>query len=769
MQDNSTTTETAAVPESASSTPRKDKLELLKELSRGSVGTVHKARSPQANRLVALRQFQVPEWLDDVTELMQRILKEARGASGLDHPGIAHLYTCGYREFTVFMTAEFVEGQTLRELLSSRSPDLNEVLNIARQLCAALDYAHDKGVFHHFLNTSNIKVLADGTVKVLDFGLLRDKELLSHTPAKKLENEPYLSPEQIRNKLPDRAANLFSAATIIYELYTQRNPFHGKHLGEVDRAITDTNPHPLHMAHHRVPESISRVVLKGLSKNPAERYANGQALIKALEEAAKEQARANATGSRPAFNGNATGSHPVYNGNATGSHPVYTGNATGSHPVYNGNSTGSHPVYRDPAPATGSRPAFQGPEASTGARPAFAGSPSSTSPRPPVRDIGNQTIRIAPPKTSSSAATTNRIPASQTTARVQVSTTNHWKLVAIVIACLVAVGVLAMMFQRRPADIPAEAADARPAASAPKRATAPPFSTPQQEVSTPQQPEPAPADTSAEVTVQPIETASHSYRNKRGTAQRVQRVKTTAPAGPAQGELGVSSFPPGATVTIEGRSETFQTPQALGPLPVGTYKVTITKPGYAPETRSMQVTAGNRASVDVRLTAVKGWLTVSGTPAGASVWIDGKDTGRVTPVELILDPASHNITVRKSGYLDTNFEIKMVAGQSTNYAPTLMVAGRTDNIRIVGNGGVGKYFGGNGASNGSARIDIRSEPKGAQVLVNGTPLQKTTPVVIQVDAGSYDITLQKDGYKSMHDSAIVGADDTVKIERTLSR
>ena len=758
MQENSTTTETAAVPESASSAPRKDKLELLKELSRGSVGTVHKARSPQANRMVALRQFQVPEWLDDVNALMQRIMKEARAASGLDHPGIAHLYTCGYREFTVFMTAEFVEGQTLRELLSSRSPDLNEVLNIAKQLCAALDYAHDKGVFHHFLNTSNIKVFADGTVKVLDFGLLRDKELLSHTPAKKLENEPYLSPEQVRNKLPDRAANLFSAATIIYELYTQRNPFSGKHLGEVDRAITDTNPHPLQMAHHRVPESISRVVLKALSKNPVERYASGQALIKALEEAAKEQPRANATGSRPAFNGNATGSHPVYNGNATGSHPVY-----------NGNATGSHPVYKDPAPSTGARPVFQNPEPATGARSPFAGSPSSTSSRPPVRDIGNQTIRIAAPKGSPSGAATTRIPGSQTTTRVQVSSTNHWKLVAIVVACLVVVGVLAMMFQRRPVDIPAEATDARPVASAPKRATAPPpFSAPQQ-VSTPQQQESAPAETSAAVTVQPVETVSRSSRNKRGSAQRAERVKTTAPAGPAQGELGVSSFPPGATVTIEGRSETFQTPQALGPLPVGTYKVTVTKPGYAPEIRSLQVTAGNRTSVDVKLTAVKVWLTVSGSPAGANVLIDGKDTGRVTPVELILDPASHTVTVRKSGYLDTSTEIKMVAGQSTNYAPTLMVAGRTDNIRIVGNGGVGKYFGGNAASNGSARIDIRSEPKGAQVLVNGTPLQKTTPVIIQVDAGSYDITLQKDGYKSMHESAIVGADDTVKIERTLSR
>jgi hypothetical protein len=126
----------------------------------------------------------------------------------------------------------------------------------------------------------------------------------------------------------------------------------------------------------------------------------------------------------------------------------------------------------------------------------------------------------------------------------------------------------------------------------------------------------------------------------------------------------------------------------------------------------------------------------------------------------------HNVSVRKAGYLDAGTEIKLAAGQALSYSPTLMVAGRTDNIRIVTGG---KLFNGGGAHNGMALIQIKSEPKGAQVVVNGTPLQKTTPVEIQVDAGSYDITLQKEGYKPLRESAIVGAEDRVKIERTLSR
>src|SRR5262249_37651934 len=140
------TTESTAA--STPAAPRTDRLELVKELARGSIGIVHKARNSQLGRLIALRQFEVPQWLDDVNELLKRILEEAKAASVLDHPNIVRLNTCGYRNFTVFMTTEFVEGQNLKELLAARSPEFPEILAIAKQICEALDYAHEKGVFH---------------------------------------------------------------------------------------------------------------------------------------------------------------------------------------------------------------------------------------------------------------------------------------------------------------------------------------------------------------------------------------------------------------------------------------------------------------------------------------------------------------------------------------------------------------------------------------------------------------------------------------------
>src|SRR3979409_333249 len=164
-----TATGNATASATAAAAPRTDRLELVKELPRGSVGVVHQARNPQQNRSVVLRKFEVPEWLDDISRLMQKRLGEARSATALDHPNIARLHTCGYKDFTVFMTAEFVEGRKLKESMDKAQPEMSEVLQLAKQLLAALDYAHSKGVVHNFLNPTNIKVLPDGTVKLLDF------------------------------------------------------------------------------------------------------------------------------------------------------------------------------------------------------------------------------------------------------------------------------------------------------------------------------------------------------------------------------------------------------------------------------------------------------------------------------------------------------------------------------------------------------------------------------------------------------------------------
>ena len=239
------------------------------------------------------------------------------------------------------------------------------------------------------------------------------------------------------------------------------------------------------------------------------------------------------------------------------------------------------------------------------------------------------------------------------------------------------------------------------------------------------------------------------------------------PAAVAEGEMVISSAPAGAVVEIEGHPGSYgRTPLNVASLKPGTYKVTVSKSGYAPEVRRVEVSGGNRATLDVRLTPTQGFLTVRSTPLGASILINGVDTGKVSPAEFSLDPAVQNIVLHKEGYLDAQTEIKLTAGQTVSYAPSLREAGRTDNIKAVG--GLSKIFGG-GLAHGMARIEVKTRPEGAQITINGTAYAKTTPVVLQVGPGNYDISLHKEGYQPVVKSLVVKSEDKLKIDEALPK
>jgi hypothetical protein len=199
----------------------------------------------------------------------------------------------------------------------------------------------------------------------------------------------------------------------------------------------------------------------------------------------------------------------------------------------------------------------------------------------------------------------------------------------------------------------------------------------------------------------------------------------------------------------------------------GSYKVRLRKRGYATETRVVEVSSGKRAAVEVKLTATQGFLTVTSTPAGASIWIGGQDTGKLTPAEFMLDPTHHSIVLRKDDYLDESTDITIAAGESASYSPSLRAAGRTDTIKSVG-GGFSRIFGG-GPSHGMAQIEIKTEPKGAQIMINGKMLERTTPAVIQVETGNYDIVLKKDGYQPVVKSVTLGSKEKAKIKEMLEK
>ena len=696
----------AATPApSAESGPRTDRLELLQQYG-GTIGVVHKARNPKLNRVVALRQLQVPDWLDDADDLIKRIIDEARSAGALDHPNIARLFTAGYKGFTIFLTAEFVEGQNVKEFVNTQKLGVPQIVALGKQLCAALDSAHQKRILHYALTPANLKVLPNGTLKILDFGLLRDKQLYSPTPAKRLESEHYLSPEQLRNKPIDTRTNTFSAAIIIYELLTTRNPFGGKHLGEVDRNITDIEPAPASMAHPRVPDAISKVLAKALAKDPAARFQTAAELATALEEALNPPAKPVTPAPAPSI-------APL--ASSTGTRPAA--------PVIPINSARSTTLA---VPSNGEQDKPQTP-----AKPQIPAKPP--------------TMQIPKPATTMMRAQ----PAPAAPSKIPVKILTQWKLVAAAVAVVFVVSAMAISLNHR-SKVSAKAAE--------------PVPSEQQ-----QDPQPVQIVSSDGGTAAQPQIEIREVQPRTGKPRTVRTQRVAMPVAAAEGQLMISSEPDGANIVVEGRPEqSWKTPQMISSLAPGTYRVTISKAGYATETHSLEVLSGNRTSLDVKLNALKASLTIGGTP-GARIMIDGRDTGRFSPAEFNLDPAVHNISLHKEGYFDSTTDIKLAPGQQASYSPTLKQAGRTDNIKVVG-GGFKKIFGGGGgSSDGMSRIEIKSEPRGAQITINGTALSKTTPLEIQLEPGNYEITLQKDGYKPLHKSISAQANDKLKIDETLAQ
>jgi hypothetical protein len=226
------------------------------------------------------------------------------------------------------------------------------------------------------------------------------------------------------------------------------------------------------------------------------------------------------------------------------------------------------------------------------------------------------------------------------------------------------------------------------------------------------------------------------------------------------GSLAVDSTPQGAQIQLDGKSDpSWVTPFALTNLLPGQHSITVSKAGYSTDTRAVQVTAANRATIVIHLSQLMATLVVKSDPVGANVYVDGRDTGTKTPAQVSVDKGQHTVLVRMPGYLDETMSTQFVLGQTFNFAPTLRPLGNVDNIRTVGK--MSKLFGGKGAQPGQATINIHTQPKGAQVAINQHLIEKNTPMDVAVDPGNYVIDITLSGYAPVH--KVITADKGGKV------
>jgi serine/threonine protein kinase len=233
------------------------------------MGEVYRARDTWLDRVVAIKVL--PAEVSDRPERRQRLEREARAVSSLNHPHICALYDIGHQDGIDYLVMEYLEGETLTNRLTKGAPPLELVLRYAIEMADALDQAHRHGVVHRDLKPGNIMLTKSG-VKLLDFGLAKlriPKAVISGhsslpTGAAPLTAEgtilgtlQYMAAEQLEGKEADTRTDLFSFGAVLYEMATGQKAFQGKSQASVIGAILHTEPLPLSQAQPSAPQSGS--------------------------------------------------------------------------------------------------------------------------------------------------------------------------------------------------------------------------------------------------------------------------------------------------------------------------------------------------------------------------------------------------------------------------------------------------------------------------------------------------------------------------------
>lgn len=262
---------------------RVGRYEIIGELGRGAMGVVYKANDPTIGRTVALKTMRLDGHGLDSGELLRRFQNEARAAGVLNHPNIVTIYDAGEQDGMFYIAMELIEGTTLQEILAERHLlPAEEAVNISRDICKGLDYAHDNGIVHRDVKPANVMITRQGTVKIMDFGIAKAGGSMTST-GQVLGTPNYMSPEQVKGRQLDGRSDLFSLGVVLYEMLTGEKPFTGQNVTTIIYKIVNEKPIPPRELDVTVHPGLNNIVIKTLAKSPDERYQSGAELVRDLE------------------------------------------------------------------------------------------------------------------------------------------------------------------------------------------------------------------------------------------------------------------------------------------------------------------------------------------------------------------------------------------------------------------------------------------------------------------------------------------------------
>ena len=256
--------------------------EVQREIGEGAMGRVYRCFDPLMKRVVAVKTVK-KEFLtrDTREEYLRRFRREAQAAGRLSHPSIVSVFDVGEDYFVM----EYLEGSTLQVILRDRGQiPADEAVRILTPLADALDYAHRSGIVHRDIKPGNVFVLADGRPKLMDFGVAHLESSSMTAQGHFFGSPSYMAPEQVSGGQVAAAADLFSLGVVAYEMITGHRPFEGASITAIMYRVVNEDPPAPRQWDFDLPPVYDDIFKRALSKNPAERYPDAAALVRALEK-----------------------------------------------------------------------------------------------------------------------------------------------------------------------------------------------------------------------------------------------------------------------------------------------------------------------------------------------------------------------------------------------------------------------------------------------------------------------------------------------------
>lgn len=280
---------------------------ILEELGRGGMGVVYKAQDTKLNRTVALKFL--PSHLSASEGDKARFIQEAQSASALNHPNVCTIHDIQEHDGQMFIVMEFVQGQTLRDLMGGKSGGdhvsgmkipvpVNRAIEIGVQIADGLAAAHEKGIVHRDIKPENIMVRKDGIAQIMDFGLAKlrfSQESRLTKEGSTVGTAGYMSPEQIQGFETDHRSDIFSLGVLLYELFTGELPFKGVHETALLYEIVNVDPPPMITVNPDLNPELDRIVFECLQKEPDERFQSVKDISKELKRYKRDSSRQRAT------------------------------------------------------------------------------------------------------------------------------------------------------------------------------------------------------------------------------------------------------------------------------------------------------------------------------------------------------------------------------------------------------------------------------------------------------------------------------------------